>query len=56
MTLTTLNFINGEWVSAQNGGFIRSINPSDFNEIVGTITDSTIEDLDDAVQAAKERE
>ncbi|MEH7155878.1 alpha-ketoglutaric semialdehyde dehydrogenase GucD [Neobacillus drentensis] len=53
MTLTTLNFINGEWVSAQNGSFIRSINPSDLNEVVGTIADSTIEDLDDAVQAAK---
>jgi alpha-ketoglutaric semialdehyde dehydrogenase len=53
MTITTLNFINGEWVPAQNGGSIRSINPSNFNEVVGTIPDSNIEDLDDAVHAAK---
>lgn len=53
MTITTLNFINGEWVPAQNETFIRSINPSNFNEVVGTIPDSNLEDLDDAVQAAK---
>jgi aldehyde dehydrogenase (NAD+) len=53
MTITTLNLINGEWVPAQNGGSIKSINPSNVNEVVGTIPDSNLEDLDDAVQAAK---
>ncbi|HWO98146.1 MAG TPA: alpha-ketoglutaric semialdehyde dehydrogenase GucD [Bacillus sp. (in: firmicutes)] len=47
------NFIGGQWVSSSSGDVIRSINPANANEVVGYVQNSTKEDLDLAVAAAK---
>ncbi|MBD7938359.1 MULTISPECIES: alpha-ketoglutaric semialdehyde dehydrogenase GucD [Cytobacillus] len=55
-TVTTanyLNYINGEWVESTSNETIESINPAAPEEIVGHIQLSTKEDLDKAVEAAK---
>ncbi|WP_020616581.1 alpha-ketoglutaric semialdehyde dehydrogenase GucD [Paenibacillus daejeonensis] len=51
-TPTYGNFINGEWSTPQNGTQ-TSINPANRQEIVGLIPNSSKEDLDAAVAAAK---
>ncbi|WP_243292684.1 alpha-ketoglutaric semialdehyde dehydrogenase GucD [Bacillus sp. FJAT-47783] len=53
MSIQTLNYINGEWITARNGEIIESINPANWNEVVGTIQSSCEEDVDAAVLAAK---
>ncbi|EDL65581.1 alpha-ketoglutaric semialdehyde dehydrogenase GucD [Bacillus sp. SG-1] len=52
-TKTYLNFINGEWVKSSGSEISESINPNDASEVVGKVQKSTREDLDNAVQAAK---
>lgn len=52
-TPTYLNYINGKWVGASLHAVDASINPANKHEIVGYVQKSTIEDLNDAVQAAK---
>lgn len=47
-----LNFINGEWCEASSGKSISIINPAN-GEVLGEVTQSTREDVDRAVQAAK---
>jgi aldehyde dehydrogenase (NAD+) len=47
------NYINGEWRDSENGKTQHSINPANKNEIVGIIPDSSKQDLEDAVAAAK---
>jgi alpha-ketoglutaric semialdehyde dehydrogenase len=51
---TFLNFVNGSWVKSTNSQVEASINPSDRNEVVGYIQKSTLEDLNNAVDAAKQ--
>jgi acyl-CoA reductase-like NAD-dependent aldehyde dehydrogenase len=48
-----LNFVDGMWVSTSNGKVKPSINPANKEEIVGYVQDSSIEDVDQAVIAAK---
>lgn len=51
---TYLNFINGSWVKSGNLEVEASINPANFNEIVGYVQKSSLDDLNQAVEAAKE--
>jgi aldehyde dehydrogenase (NAD+) len=48
------NFINGEWVEARSGKAIENRNPADTDELIGMFADSTEEDVNNAVEAAKE--
>ncbi len=48
------NFINGKWVSSKSGKTFENVNPADTNDVIGYFQDSTPEDVNDAVQAAKE--
>lgn len=47
------NFINGEWVKAASRKTEPSINPANRNEVVGHVPASGVEDLNEAVAAAK---
>ncbi|MBU8878403.1 aldehyde dehydrogenase family protein [Bacillus sp. FJAT-29790] len=47
-----LNFINGEWSQSSSGKFVPIVNPAN-GQILGEVTQSTVEDVDNAVQAAK---
>ncbi|MDR4887456.1 aldehyde dehydrogenase family protein [Fredinandcohnia sp. QZ13] len=49
---TYKNFINNQWVESASEETIKSINPANKEEIVGYVQSSTVEDLDQAVQAA----
>lgn len=48
-----LNFINGEWCASASGEFVPVINPAN-GKVLAEVTQSTKEDVDRAVQAAKE--
>ena len=48
------NFINGEWVEASGGKAYENRNPANSDELVGMFVSSTSEDVDAAVDAAKE--
>ena len=50
---TYLNFINGQWVASETNDVTASVNPADRNEVVGYIQQSSKEDLNKAVVAAK---
>src|SRR3984893_14227217 len=47
------NFINGEWVGARHGSTFENRNPANTGELVGIFPSSTLEDVNDAVGAAK---
>jgi acyl-CoA reductase-like NAD-dependent aldehyde dehydrogenase len=47
------NYINGEWTKSVTGKTQESINPANRNEVVGTIPNSSREDLNNAVDAAE---
>lgn len=47
-----LNYINGEWNEASSGIFVPVVNPAN-GEVLAKVTQSTKEDVDRAVQAAK---
>ncbi|HWO94878.1 MAG TPA: alpha-ketoglutaric semialdehyde dehydrogenase GucD [Bacillus sp. (in: firmicutes)] len=51
--INMLNYINGIWTASQSDEVINSLNPADQNEIVGTVQQSSMEDLNEAVEAAK---
>ncbi|RBW70955.1 alpha-ketoglutaric semialdehyde dehydrogenase GucD [Bacillus taeanensis] len=51
---TYQNYINGEWMSASSEGTLKSISPANKNEIIGYFQSSSKEDVDCAVQSAKE--
>ncbi|MFD2922230.1 alpha-ketoglutaric semialdehyde dehydrogenase GucD [Halobacillus naozhouensis] len=51
--VTYQNFINNQWVNSTSEDLISSLNPANRNEIVGYIQNSTEEDVDRAVEAAK---
>lgn len=52
--LTYQNYINGEWVESSSQTAQKSINPANKNEIVGYIQNSTEDDVNLAVAAAKQ--
>ena len=45
------NYINGQWVAGE--GYIKNINPSDTNDIIDEYSNTTSQQLDDAVASAK---
>ena len=48
------NYIGGEWVKSSSGQYFDNVNPADTTDIVGRFPDSTEEDVNRAVEAAKE--
>ena len=48
------NFIDGEWVPARSGKAIEDRNPANTNELVGMFPASTADDVNQAVDAAKQ--
>jgi aldehyde dehydrogenase (NAD+) len=48
------NFINGEWVESRSGKAYENRNPADTDELIGMFVSSIDEDVDIAVDAAKE--
>jgi alpha-ketoglutaric semialdehyde dehydrogenase len=48
------NFINGEWVESREGKAYDNRNPANTDELVGMFVSSTEEDVNQAVEAAKE--
>src|SRR5882762_2008099 len=48
------NFINGEWVEASSGRAYENRNPANTDELIGMFVSSEAEDVDAAVDAAKE--
>jgi aldehyde dehydrogenase (NAD+) len=48
------NYIRGKWVDAKSGETFTSINPADKDEVIGIISKSGREDVDEAVKAARE--
>jgi len=48
------NFINGEWVQSRSGKAYENRNPADTDELIGMFVSSIEEDVDIAVDAAKE--
>src|SRR5205809_7740128 len=51
---TYQNFIAGEWRTSKSGATFSSTNPANTDEIVGYYQQSTIADLEEAVEAARE--
>jgi len=47
------NYINGKWVPSRSGEWSENRNPADTRDLVGRFPVSTIEDVDEAVAAAK---
>src|SRR5579871_5042438 len=48
------NFINGEWVESRSGKAYENRNPANTDELVGMFVSSTAEDVDAAVESAKQ--
>jgi acyl-CoA reductase-like NAD-dependent aldehyde dehydrogenase len=48
------NFINGEWVESRGGKAYENRNPANTDELIGMFVSSTAEDVDAAVDAAKQ--
>src|ERR1700745_3008924 len=48
------NFINGEWVESRSGKAYENRNPANTDELIGMFVSSNEEDIDLAVNAAKE--
>jgi len=48
------NFINGEWVASKSGQAYENRNPANTDELIGMFVFSTSEDVDAAVEAAKQ--
>ena len=48
------NFINGEWVESRSGKAYENRNPANTDELIGMFVSSTAEDVNAAVDAAKE--
>lgn len=54
MGLTVRNLIAGQWRDSADERTLESINPADTSEILGMVSASTTEDVDRAVQAARD--
>ncbi|CAN5153634.1 aldehyde dehydrogenase family protein [soil metagenome] len=52
-TQTYKNYIGGEWVKSASGEYFDNVNPADTTDIVGRFPASSAEDVDKAVEAAK---
>ena len=48
------NYINGRWVDSKTGETFQSINPANRDKVVGMVAKSNREDIDEAVNAARE--
>jgi alpha-ketoglutaric semialdehyde dehydrogenase len=48
------NYINGKWVESKSKETFRSINPANIDEVVGIVSKSGREEVDEAVQSARE--
>jgi alpha-ketoglutaric semialdehyde dehydrogenase len=48
------NYIGGEWVKSASGDWFDNVNPADTTDVVGRFPQSTSEDVDRAVAAAKD--
>jgi acyl-CoA reductase-like NAD-dependent aldehyde dehydrogenase len=48
------NYIDGQWVESKSRETFQSINPANTNEIIGIVSKSGREDVDHAVDAARE--
>ncbi len=48
------NFINGKWVDSVTGERFENRNPANWDEVIGTFPKSNAEDVNRAVEAAKE--
>ena len=48
------NYINGKWVDSRSGETFQSINPANKDEVIGIVSKSNREDIDQAVKAAQE--
>src|SRR6186997_2128896 len=53
-TKEMLNYIGGKWTRSRSGKVGENRNPADDSEVVGTYQESTPQDVDDAVAAAKQ--
>jgi acyl-CoA reductase-like NAD-dependent aldehyde dehydrogenase len=47
------NYINGKWVDSKSGETFQSVNPANKDEVVGTVSKSGPEDVDEAVATAR---
>ena len=47
------NYINGEWVKSSSGEWFENLNPADTTDIVGRFPKSNEDDVNKAVEAAK---
>lgn len=54
MPVVIKNLINGEWKDSLTGETFESTNPADTGEVVGVVNKSGKEDVDKAVEAARE--
>jgi alpha-ketoglutaric semialdehyde dehydrogenase len=52
-TKTYKNYIAGEWVASASGEYFDNVNPADSRDIIGRFSLSTDEDVNRAVEAAK---
>ena len=50
---TYYNYIGGEWVKSASGEWFENLNPADTNDVVGRFPASVEEDVNRAVEAAK---
>jgi alpha-ketoglutaric semialdehyde dehydrogenase len=48
------NFIAGEWTGSTSGDSYENRNPADDRDLIGLFPDSTVEDVDRAVEAARQ--
>ena len=47
------NYINGKWVDSNSGETFHSINPANKDEVVGVVSKSGREEVDEAVKVAR---
>jgi alpha-ketoglutaric semialdehyde dehydrogenase len=52
-TATYKNYIGGEWVKSASGEYFENINPADTTDVVGRFPQSNEEDVNRAVESAK---
>ena len=51
---TYKNFIGGEWVESHTGRTFENLNPADTREVVGVFQKSDKQDVENAIQSAKQ--
>ena len=51
---TYANYIGGEWVPSRSGEVFENLNPADTRDLIGRFPRSTSDDVNDAVNAARE--